>query len=106
LIRRKNRKQSVVDDDGSDNEDQQSSVASVLKGNTHTVIRELKLPAPTAVTCLDMAINAKMAMIDLIRGRNVNDSRIEVLNEEIYDLLNKKAEEAMREYERAVLKAT
>jgi hypothetical protein len=106
LIRRKNRKQSAVDDDASDNDDQQSNVASLIKGNTHTVIRELKLPAPTAVTCLDMAINAKMAIIDLIRGRNVNDSRIEVLNEEIYDLLNKKAEEAMREYERAVLKAT
>ena len=102
VIRRKNRKQKTADDDGSENEDQQSTTASHIRGTTHTVIRELKLPSASAVNCLDQAINAKTAMVDLLRGRNVNDSRINELNNDIFDLLNRKADEAMREYERVV----
>ena len=103
VVRRASRSTKNKSGDDTDNDDDvTATLISQNKGTTHTIVRELKLPSATAISCLDMAINAKTSMVDLLRGRNVNDDRINTLNDDILELLNKKAEEAMKEYERAM----
>ena len=86
--------------DSDDEDDKRALNSQQTKTHSVVVTRELKLPAPTANSFLDQAINAKTSMVDMLRRRDVNDSRIEELNDEIYELLNKKAAQAMKEFER------
>ena len=100
IVRRQGRGKNALHLDSDDEDEKRSANTQQTKSHSVVVTRELKLPAPTANSFLDQAINAKTSMVDMLRRRDVNDSRIDELNDEIYELLNKKAAQAMKEFER------
>jgi len=86
--------------DSSDSE----AVGSTVKSSSGTTqvfhsIKELKMPGPTPQILLDQCIQSKTAMIGLLQKRHGKEEEIVKLEDEIFELLKKKAQIAFQQFE-------